>query len=476
MSAIALILTTDIPESPRLKSQKGFLRQNLLYSLTALILALLFPLVLDLLPPFKGRIPCTVYFLISLTAGTFLLLIFNSILKKRARLEVKKFSLAARQFAKGDTSIPLLEWDDEQLRFVAGTISQIVRGAQLKMDRNLREKEKLAIILNHMQEGVIGVDGGRNVLIHNPSASQILDSPQNGTGKSLIEFTHSPEMDEAVRLAVKEQKIISKEIEAGYPEKKILKINAIGTGPESSDICGILVINDITAVKHLERTRQEFVANASHELRTPLTSIKGFIETLLAGAAKDPGQSEKFLNIMNEDAERLNRLIEDLLDLSSIESRKMPLKLSRFSITEEIRKTLQLLEAPIQKKNIQVTEPSDTGLPPIYADRDRIRQVLLNLMDNAVKFNRPGGTLSIQAVSFPGGKIEVSVKDNGPGIPENLVPRIFERFFRVDKARSREEGGTGLGLAIAKHIIEAHGGQIFCESRPGEGSCFRFIL
>ncbi len=475
MSATVLTTTTKSSREILLESNYGFIQETVLFYLAAFTFALLMPLALKYLPPSHSSYSLPMHLAASLILGIIFIMILDSYIKKKLRHEIKLLTRTAKKFAKGEIAGPLPAWNDEAMDVLAGTIAQTIQGLQNRINSSLREKGKLSIILNHMQEGVVGVDENRRILIHNPSASQILDCAHNGTGKSLIEFTHNPEIDEAMRLAIEGQKNISREIEINYPEKKIFKISAIGTGAESSGICGILVLHDITAFKNLERARKEFVANASHELRTPLTSIKGFIETLLGGAAKDPAQSEHFLKIMHSDAERLTRLVEDLLDLSSIESRKIPLKVTPFRIQDEIRNTLQAMEPGLKRKNITVSADLDESIPPVQADHDKIHQVLVNLLDNAIKFSRQGGHISAQAFHL-GGMLQVTIRDNGVGIPENMVPRIFERFFRVDKARSRDEGGTGLGLAIAKHIIEAHGGQIFCESRLGEGSAFSFAI
>jgi len=237
------------------------------------------------------------------------------------------------------------------------------------------------------------------------------------------------------------------------------------------------VLHDITEMRRLENLRKDFVANVSHELKTPLTSIKGFVETLLGGALRDGEHGTAFLKMMEEDAKRLERLIDDLLKLSEIESKEVPLKISPLDLKAEVESVLSTFQHQIEKKRIVVeNQISEDPFPKVKADRDKLRQVLINLIDNGIKFNRDGGRIVLGAEVTEEKEIRISVEDSGIGIPKKDIPRIFERFFRVDKARSRELGGTGLGLAIAKHIIEAHGGTVSCASELGKGSTFSFTL
>jgi two-component system phosphate regulon sensor histidine kinase PhoR len=241
--------------------------------------------------------------------------------------------------------------------------------------------------------------------------------------------------------------------------------------PNTRDIGGILVFHDITELRRLENIRKEFVANVSHELRTPLTSIKGFIETLLSGAAKDPGTSERFLKIISEETDRLGRLVEDILTLGEIEQGVILVRKEKIDLSAELLAILERFKNQIQEKKIKI-ENHLSGKPlHLFGDRDRIHQVFVNLIDNAIQFNTLGGKIILAADQDPRG-VTVTVEDTGPGIPEEAQSRIFERFFRADKTRSKELGGTGLGLAIVKHIMEAHGGYASCLSTPGQGARF----
>ena len=217
------------------------------------------------------------------------------------------------------------------------------------------------------------------------------------------------------------------------------------------------------------------MANVSHELRTPLTTIKGYAETLIDGALKED-VAPQFVQVIKKHADRLEKLVEDLLTLSKIETRASALKPERLSLTELINDALDVIKEPAEKKNISITcEQCLTSLF-VYGDRNALEQVLINLLDNAVKYGRQGGKILLSAVEKDQREIQISVKDDGIGIPREDLPRIFERFYRVDKGRSQELGGTGLGLSIVKHIVQAHGGQVWAESEPGKGSTFYFTL
>lgn len=331
-------------------------------------------------------------------------------------------------------------------------------------------------ILHHLSEGVIGVDSRQRILFMNPSAASILRlDGKSCLDKTLLEVTHHTAVEETMNQAMKRQSHETGEIALTYPEEKTLRFNAIGLPAEAGKMRGIITFYDVTKVKNLENMRREFVANVSHELKTPLTSIHGFIETLLGGALKDTAQSETFLKMMREDTERLNRLIHNLLELSRIESREYSLKTEKLSLKHEVERALSILAPRLEEKKIRVDTQVAEDLPSVLADRDQLKQVLLNLLENAVKFNHEGGKIKVTAAK-KGSFVETCVQDTGCGIPKDSVNRVFERFFRVDKSRTSSSGGTGLGLSIVKHIVEAHGGQVRCESAPNKGASFFFTL
>jgi len=238
----------------------------------------------------------------------------------------------------------------------------------------------------------------------------------------------------------------------------------------------VIVLHDITELRRLEQVRTEFVANVSHELRTPLTAIHGYVETLLGGALEEPENARKFLEVVHRQTGRLGRLINDLTDLSNIELGKVSLRLAPTSLDEVLDSVLAVIRPRAQAGGVAVGVEMPPGLPPVKADHDRLAQILINLADNAVKYTPGGGAVTIHASETGYGTVEVSVEDTGVGIPPSDLPRITERFYRVDKARSRELGGTGLGLAIVKHLVLAHGGELGIESELGRGTKVRFTI
>lgn len=231
----------------------------------------------------------------------------------------------------------------------------------------------------------------------------------------------------------------------------------------------------ITELKLLEQIRQDFVANVSHELRTPLSNIKGYAETLLSGALEDKENAKDFLNIIYKESDRLSKLIDDLLDLSKIESGKMKMVFAPVEFKSIVARVIDILKKFATDKSISIDTNLPDNLPKLLGDENRITQALINLVDNAIKYTPSKGSVSISA-SSQDSFVRIDVKDTGIGIPKKDLPRIFERFYRIDKARSRELGGTGLGLSIAKHLVQAHGGEISVTSVLGKGSTFSFTI
>lgn len=339
------------------------------------------------------------------------------------------------------------------------------------------EKTHLSRILENMVEGIIAVDRGRKVLMINPSARKIFGIRDHEVlDRSLLEVVKNPVIDEMMKEAIEKRRNLKKEIEVSRPEEMWISVDALAPNSESAGVSGILVFYDMTEIKRLENLRREFVANVSHELKTPLTSIKGFAETLLAGAMKDPQKSEDFLRRVESDADRLTRLIDGLLDLAKIESGALNLKKESLDLCGLFEESLVLFRPRLEDKKIRVENKLKAKKPVLVsADSDSLKQVIVNLLDNAIKFNHERGSVTFDG-EVMGNFVKVSVSDTGPGIPPHAISRVFERFYRVDKSRSREEGGTGLGLSIVKHLVEAHGGEVSCESTLGEGSRFSFTL
>lgn len=330
-------------------------------------------------------------------------------------------------------------------------------------------------ILSNMAEGVIALDKHGRVTTVNPTAQRLFGvEPSWSKGRPLLEIIRNGELNRLAHAVLTSGGSHQQEISCFSPEERVFQVHA---GPLLIDgmVQGaLLVLHDITDLKRLERMRRDFVANVSHELRTPLAAIEGFTETLLEGALDDPSHRREFVQTVQVHAGHLRRLIDDLLDLSAIESgQRLPVRqrtdLSK--VIQEVVKTLQPAAAA-RSVTIHTIVPSDCMLE---SDPQQLRQVFVNLIDNAVKFNREGGTIEVSA-TCRGDSLSVDVKDTGLGILEQDLPRVFERFYRVDKARSRDLGGTGLGLAIVKHTVEALGGSVSLTSIQGQGSTFSVTL
>jgi two-component system phosphate regulon sensor histidine kinase PhoR len=258
-------------------------------------------------------------------------------------------------------------------------------------------------------------------------------------------------------------------LEDDRPATMDVTISAVRDGADGQHKT-MLVFHDVTRLKRLERIRTDFVANVTHEIRTPLTAIIGFAETLQQGGCEDSRTARKFLGTIRENAERLNRLVDDLLTLSGLELGEAKLHPEALGIKDAVDRVLALVEAKAAEKGLTIRRELPEGLPPIRADRDRLEQILLNILDNAVKFTPPGGAVALSASPADEGFLVVRIADTGVGIPKGELPRLGERFYRADKTRSRQMGGTGLGLSIVKHLMMATGGRIGIESTLGHGT------
>lgn len=343
--------------------------------------------------------------------------------------------------------------------------------------QQLRSQQSQAqVILDSMVEGVCALDRTGRVLWMNGSAERLFGvRQQDAAGKRLLELFRRPEINELINEVLTRQQPAIREIQVLGPQEQVIRFQGAPCESGQTGAALVFVAQDVTEIRRLERMRREFVANVSHELKTPLTSIKGLVETLLNGALEDLANNRRFVAMIDEDATRLTQLIDDLLELSQIESKVAPLALRPVDLRGLIQDLVPRLRQQANERQVtlEVSLPTDT--PPVTGDSDRLRQVFLNLLDNAVKFNKPGGRVTVSARREPP-LLSLSVEDTGIGIPEQDLQRIFERFYRVDKARSRELGGTGLGLAIVKHLIDLHHGTINVCSQPGRGSTFTIAL
>ncbi len=331
------------------------------------------------------------------------------------------------------------------------------------------------VLFNSMLEGLLLLDHSRKIYLANRSFKNLFNLKTELRGKTIMEALRLHELAELVERVETEGQVFDHELKLPELSGRWLRVNAAVISNSAGEREGtILVFHDLTRLKQLERTREDFVANVSHELRTPLSLIKGYVETLLDGARNDPAIAERFLKIIERNAERLDLLIQDLLTISALESGRMKLDLQPVALRALVEKVFTDLNAKAENKSVQLA----SELPKLTASADvnRLDQVFANLVDNAIKYGRPEGTVTIGGRKLDDGKLEIFVQDDGPGIPAESLDRVFERFYRVDKARSRDQGGTGLGLSIVKHIVQAHGGEVWAKSELGKGATFFFTL
>ena len=350
--------------------------------------------------------------------------------------------------------------------------------------RAVREEEhKLRAVLGGMVEGVVVINGEGHIVLLNDRARAIFALAPTPTivGRSLVEICRDPELQELVRDTIRASGTaspLSREIALNGLQPRTLAVNAAPVQGDAGPLGYVLVFHDITELQRLEAVRRDFVANVSHELRTPLTAIRGYAETLLHGAVDDHDDARKFLAVIERNAERLTRLIDDLLTLSDLELGRAALRRTAVDLPGVVAAAVELVAEKARRGDVRLEHDRDAGgVPTVPGDSDRIEQVLVNLIDNAVKYTRPGGRVHVRIAPVgPAGSpdaVEVLVTDTGIGIPAHEIPRLTERFYRVDKARSQELGGTGLGLAIVKHIVQAHGGALRIESEVGKGTTVR---
>ncbi|MCC6641164.1 MAG: PAS domain-containing protein [Deltaproteobacteria bacterium] len=385
--------------------------------------------------------------------------------------EIRRF---AQALAAGDLG-RRLRWRRRPGAEIARALDEMAGSVGARIAAADTENEQLRAVLAGMVEGVLvlGIDG--RIVLANPRLRQMLSLWDEIEGRTPLEVIRNAGVDAALRAAAQKGDLVSVEVAVGGAAERVVLVNAVcfpDTGPRHGTVA---VFHDVTELRRLEGLRRDFVANVSHELKTPLTAVRGFAETLLGGDVPNE-EVPKYLGIIVKHAERLATLIDDLLELSRIESRRVPLQHAPVDVVRVAAGVVAGMEPLLRSKSLSV-RLAEPQAPPIHAlgDRRAIEQVLTNLLDNAAKYTNPGGHIEVR-VGEAGGCVRTEVRDDGIGIPEEDLPRIFERFYRVDKARSRDLGGTGLGLAIVKHLVQAMDGEVLVESELGCGSVFWFTL
>ncbi len=390
---------------------------------------------------------------------------------------LKDMRLVTDALSKGDFKGRLNMSASDEWGELARGINQMSEEFRKKIRQVIADKDQLKAILSSMVEGVIIVSGDSRVVHISPNFYNMLEMrSKEPNGRYYWEVIRNASINDLLREALASQKALRKEISILHPVETFFSMQISPVLDEQGALSSVVaVFHDITELKKYERLRSEFVANVSHELKTPLTSIKGFVETLKEGALDDRDHALRFLDIIGKQTHRLENLVSDLLVLSSLESKEIKMSLGVVDVGALLQAVVLMQKKHIDQNKHAVHVHVPGGLPKVYADQGRLEQVFLNLLDNAVKFTPPGGHIDID-VCLEGDFVRVDIKDTGVGISPEHLPRVFERFYRVDKARSSDLGGTGLGLSIVKHIVSAHKGRVEVQSQIGSGSTFRVFL
>ena len=424
---------------------------------------------------------------ISLFVIFFIAALISLIFSRTFAARVERLKNFSQRIGRGEFHSLLVEGPQDEISDLARSLNETAQ----HMEREIRllsgERNRSSAILRSMVEGVAVIDAQERFVFCNRAFSEILNvEALSSEGVPLIELVRNSELLSLIRKALQGEEGLQSDIAMGIVQPQSFSVTAAPVkalesgSAEKSVLAGkpsgaVVVLHDVTELRRLERVRQDFVANVSHEFKTPLTAIQGFAETLLGGALNDPKNNRRFLEIIREHAARLARLTDDLLKLARIEAGKLDVQFFPVSLMELIEGCAETALLKASRRHISFEIDVPPGLPTIRGDSILLHDVLQNLLDNAIQYTPPGGRIQVSVT--PGEREAiVTVVDTGIGIPLAEQERIFERFYRVDAARSREAGGTGLGLSIAKHIVEAHGGRLWVESAVGRGSNFSFSM
>jgi two-component system phosphate regulon sensor histidine kinase PhoR len=412
-------------------------------------------------------------FLSALLFGLLLTYVFSRGLS-RPILEMASLSqkMAGGDFSKKASSLG----GGKELAELGSAMNRMAEETVRRLREITLQKDRLQAILSGMMEGVVVVDKEERILLMNPALRGVFSLSSPPEGASLMEVLRNVKIQEMVRRAMAQGgEVVRDEISFPGPPLRTFRVSAVSTSPQGPSGDVVCVFSDITELRRLETIRRDFVANVSHELKTPLSSIKGFAETLLDGALEDRSHARDFVNTILRQADHLERLINDLLDLARIESERMDLRPTSLRLQEIVPGMIEALRPLWESKRLKMKAELDPSLPTVLADPSVLRQILSNLLDNAIKFTPPGGRIRVGASLKPD-YLQIAVEDSGIGIPSSDLPRIFERFYRADVGQARVPGSTGLGLAIVKHLVLAQGGKVWAESELGKGSSFFFTL
>ena len=397
-------------------------------------------------------------------------------LSRRATRPILQMQQAAGRMAQGDFSGKAPHGVSGELGELATALNDMSSQLEARLRELSEEKADLSAILAGMTEGVLVVRPEGRIRLTNQALRRQFGLAEDAVGKTVVEAFRNVPLEELVGEVITAGDVWARELMFQTPNECTFELSATRLQDGRGAVTGVIIVfHDITRMRQFENTRKEFVANVSHELRTPLSIIKGYVETLLDDQPPDAETTRKFLNTIQRHSRRLEALIADLLSISALESQQARLSFEPVMMRAAAQSVLDELTQQAQQKSITISLEVPERLPPVRADAQRLHQVLFNLLENAIKYTQAGGHVTIRATEKED-VIETVVADDGPGIGPEHLPHVFERFYRVDKARSRELGGTGLGLSIVKHIIQSHGGRVWAESQVEKGSSFYFTV
>jgi len=386
---------------------------------------------------------------------------------------LRELTGAARRMSSGDLDVRTHIHGEDEVAQLGKALDALAESLSSTLSTMRAERDLLGRILESMQEGVLVMDAERRILLVNPSLREMLALSSEAVGRIAIEVIRNAELQRLLETALVSQGLHSGEIEiAGLKPRRAL-VHAKAMSGQPGGLLAVFV--DVTDVRRLESLRKDFVANVSHELRTPIAAVASAAETLRRSALRDPEASVRFVDMIERNARRLHELVEDVLDLSHIESKEFKPRADAVDVGAVAAQVISVFRDRLDKKKQTASSVVVPGTPFATADHRAVEQVLTNLIENAVKYCPEGASITVR-VSEEANKVRVAVEDTGPGIEAKHLPRLFERFYRVDAGRTRDMGGTGLGLSIVKHLIEAMGGLIGVQSTMGKGSTFWFTL
>jgi two-component system phosphate regulon sensor histidine kinase PhoR len=401
--------------------------------------------------------------------------LFGLVAARGLARRLEALATTASRLERGDLEARVAAAGDDEVAHLGRSLNRMADQLEERLDMIGRERNQLRALLDGMVEGVLLTDDAGTIVLANRAFERIFEAQPPLAGRRPIEAARVPALQEAIDAALESAEPLAREMNLTGAQEKVLRCSLAALRESDRVVGAVAVFHDVTEIRRLERVRREFVANVSHELRTPLTAIKGYAETLRHGGLDDREQAARFVEVIDRHAQRLRDLIEDLLDLSSIEQGQARLRPGPVAVRETVLQAEAVVGEAMRGRRQTFSLELPAGLPPVLADRDRLAQVLINLLDNACKFTPEGGRITVSAEAVDD-RVQIAVRDTGVGIPADQIERVFERFYRVDTSRDRQGGGTGLGLAIAKHLILAMDGAIEVESLPGAGTTFRLIL